>query len=783
MRKLTDALTTSSEAAKGVAGQSVAHDSALKQMMGKAEYIDDIPELPGTLHVALGVSTHPKAKILSINIEAVKAAEGVVDVLTWEDVPGKRIVGPVIHDEAILVKDEVEYIGQPIFSVAAETIEQALRAVELAEVEYEPLPAVLDVADAMDADSFIMPKHVMKMGDVDQQLAEAEHTISDELLIRGQEHFYLEGQACYVVPTEDGVHVHSSSQHPSEVQKMVAEVLGIPLHKVTAEVRRMGGGFGGKESQAAHLACHAAMFSHKLGRAVKYRMVRRDDMVVTGKRHDFVSDYEVGFDDQGLLKGLKVSLAGKCGFSADLSQGIVDRAMFHVDNAYFLNSAEVTGHYCKTNTVSNTAFRGFGGPQGMAVIETIMDQIAYTVGEDPLTIRKRNLYSAEKSETQYGQHVEQHIIADMTEKLEASSHYWARREAIDAFNASSPYIKKGLALTPVKYGISFTVQHLNQAGALVNIYTDGSINVNHGGTEMGQGLYTKVAQVVASEFQVDLETVMVTSTRTDKVPNTSPTAASSGSDLNGMAAKNACETIKSRLVDFACEHFELSAEQVSFSNNHVILGDETMPFAEFVQLAYVSRIPLSSTGYYRTPTIHYDRETGKGKPYFYFAFGVACSEVKVDTLTGEYKVTQVDVIHDVGRSLSPAIDIGQVEGAFVQGMGWLTSEELLWDDGGRVISNGPMNYKIPTAFDVPEVFNVELYPQDNNADTIYSSKAVGEPPLMLPLSVWCAIRNACASVADYKFSPYLPVPATPEQVLWAVESAKQAKAEMSKKQA
>ncbi|MDO8826852.1 xanthine dehydrogenase molybdopterin binding subunit [Methylophaga sp.] len=774
MRNLTDNLDRNKRQAKGVAGQSVVHESAMKQVMGKAEYIDDMAELPNTLHIAVGGSAHAHARISHLDLQAVRDSEGVVDVMTWQDIPGKRIIGAVIHDEELLVKDTVEYVGHPIFAVGATSIELALQAVQKAVVEYEVLPAIVDVPAAMANNSFVLPKHVMKMGQVETALQSAAHRITGELMVRGQEHFYLEGQACYVLPTEDGVHVHTSTQHPSEVQKMVAEVLDLPFHKVTAEVRRMGGGFGGKESQAAHLACIAALFTNKHGRPAKYRMVRRDDMVATGKRHDFLTHYDVAFDEQGMLQAVKMSLAGLCGYSADLSQGIVDRAMFHADNAYYLNNAEITGLFCKTHTVSNTAFRGFGGPQGMAVIEAIMDRIAVETGEDPLTIRKRNLYCQQRNQTHYGQTVEQHILHDMMEQLEQSSDYWARRHAINAFNKSSRYVKKGMALTPVKFGISFTVKHLNQAGALVNIYTDGSINVNHGGTEMGQGLYTKVAQIVANEFQVDLEKIMVTSTRTDKVPNTSPTAASSGSDLNGKAAQNACINIKARLVEFAAEHFGLPAQAILFVDNQVLLGEASMPFAEFVQLAYTHRVQLSSTGFYKTPTIHYDRETGKGKPYFYFAHGVACSEVQIDTLTGEYKVTRVDLLHDVGKSLSPGIDIGQIEGGFVQGMGWVTSEELLWNDKGHLLSNAPANYKIPTAFDVPEAFHVKLYKQDNHADTIYSSKAVGEPPLMLALSVWCALRDACGSVAEHKISPYLPIPATPEQVLWAVESAQQA---------
>ncbi len=772
MRKLTAVPDTSEHSPEGIAGQSVPHDSATKHVTGRAEYIDDIAELPGTLHIAVGGSAHAHAKIKHLNLDAVKSSPGVVCVVTSEDIPGRRIIGPVFHDELLLAYDEIEYVGQPVFAVAAESFEQAQRAVKLALIEYEILTPLLDVKLAREQESYVLPEHVMQRGNASAAMSSARHKVHGELVVRGQEHFYLEGQVCYVTPTEDGVHVLSSSQHPAEVQKMVAETLALPLNKVHAEVRRMGGGFGGKETQAAHLACVASIFVNKLRRPAKYRLSRRDDMVVTGKRHDFVNEYEIAFDDQGKIEGTVMSLLGMCGFSVDLSQGIIDRAMFHADNAYFLNHAKVSGYYCKTHTVSNTAFRGFGGPQGMITIEAAMDDIARYLQIDPLTVRKRNLYTAERDETHYGQKIEQHNIAEIIAELENTSDYWRRREAITAFNASNQYIKKGLALTPVKFGISFTSKHLNQAGALVNVYTDGTININHGGTEMGQGLYTKVAQIVASEFQVDLNAVMVTSTRTDKIPNTSPTAASSGTDLNGKAAQVACGKIKAEMQAFAKRYFNLADQAIEFANNQVIMGENSMSFAEFVQLAYMNRVSLSSTGFYKTPTIHYDRETGKGKPFFYFANGAAAAEVTIDTLTGEYRVTRVDILHDVGRSLSPGIDIGQIEGGFVQGMGWVTSEELLWNSSGEVISNSPANYKIPTAFDIPEIFNVNLYQQDCPVDTVYASKAVGEPPLMLGISVWCALRDACASVADYRISPDLTVPATPEQVLFAVEQAK-----------
>jgi xanthine dehydrogenase large subunit len=590
----------------------------------------------------------------------------------------------------------------------------------------------------------------------------------------GQEQMYLEGQVSLCVPDDDGgMLVYSSTQNPTEGQKLVAEVLGLDMHRVTVDTRRMGGAFGGKETHANQWACLAAILAQRTRRAVKIRLARADDMRSTGKRHHFLSRYEVGFSDDGDLLGLNLTLAGGCGMSPDLSDAIVDRAMFHSDNAYFIPDVAVAGHRVKTHTVSNTAFRGFGGPQGMVAIEDIMDGIARATGQDPLDVRKRNLYRSDggRNVTHYGQTIEQEVLPLLIERLEATSDYRARRDRTTAFNRDSPVLRRGLALTPVKFGISFTVQHLNQAGALIHVYTDGSIQLNHGGTEMGQGLYTKVAQVVAQELQVDIDTIRCTSTRTDKVPNTSPTAASSGSDINGMAALAAARTLRERLTGFAAEHFSVPVEAVRFSRNTVEVGERRFSFAEFVNLAYHQRIQLSAPGYYRTPRIHYDRETASGRPFYYYANGAAVSEVLVDTLTGENRVTRVDICHDVGNSLNPAIDIGQIEGGFIQGMGWLTCEELAWDDRGRLLTTGPATYKIPAIGDTPPVFNVELLPDSPNAEaTIFRSKAVGEPPLMLAISTWCALRDAVASLADYRVNPSLDPPATPERVLMACES-------------
>ncbi|WP_419831974.1 xanthine dehydrogenase molybdopterin binding subunit [Endozoicomonas atrinae] len=756
--------------------RSAKHDSAHLHVTGKALYIDDRPEMANQLHAGFGLSTEAHAEIVSINFDEVWNTPGVVAVITADDIPGHKDIGPVFPGDMLLAEGRVDYIGQPVFAVAATSHKAAKRAARKAVIQYRALDAILGIDQAMEQNSFVRPDHTMKKGDARQAITNADHQLSGQMSNGGQEHFYLEGQIASVIPQEDGqLHVYTSSQHPSEVQKLVAEVIGVPLSKVVADVRRMGGGFGGKETQAAAPACIAALLAVKTGRPVKFRVDRQQDMVSTGKRHPFRHRYNVGFDQEGMLEGVDIELAGDAGHSPDLTDAIVDRAMFHSDNAYYLNNATVIGHRCRTNTASNTAFRGFGGPQGMLVIERIMDDIARSTGLDPLEVRKRNLYGiTERNTTHYHQREEHNVLHDVIGKLEESSDYWQRREAISAFNQQSPVLKKGLALTPVKFGISFTAKHLNQAGALVHVYTDGSIQINHGGTEMGQGLYTKVAQIVANEFGVSLERVQVTSTRTDKVPNTSPTAASSGSDLNGKAAQDACQKIRNRLIEFAVEHYGVSDQEVSFHDNEVHLGERQMPFEGFIQAAYLNRISLSSSGFYSTPEIHYDRETASGRPFYYFACGASVSEVTVDTLTGEYKVDRVDILHDVGHSLNPAIDQGQIEGGFIQGMGWMTTEELVWDDSGRLLSNNPATYKIPTIEDIPPIFNVELFQQANPKHTIYHSKAVGEPPFMLGMSVWCAIRDAVSSLADYRVNPQIDVPATPERVLTAVTSIKNA---------
>lgn len=758
------------------AGNASYHESAEKHVTGKAAYIDDLKTPADALHIALGLSPIAHGTLTKLNLDAVKQAAGVIDVITFHDVPGHTDIGPVFPGDPIFVDTNISYAGQCLFAVAATSLQAARRAVILAKIDIDEQPARLNPVEATEREEFVRPTHVQERGDWQQALHHAEQLIEGNLFIGGQEHFYLEGQACVVLPTEDeGVIVQTSNQHPSETQKLVAEVLGIPFHAVTVEVRRMGGGFGGKETQASPWACIAAIIARRTGKATRLRLPRREDMHATGKRHPFHNRYKLAIDAQGVIQGGEITVIGDCGYSPDLSDAIVDRAMFHADNAYSLGDVKVTGHRAKTHTASNTAFRGFGGPQGMMIIEAAMDDIARQVGEDPLTIRKRNFYREGRDVTHYGQQVDQQqLLHTLVETLEKDSDYWARRKAIGAFNVNSPVIKKGLALTPVKFGISFTAQHLNQAGALLHVYTDGSVMINHGGTEMGQGLHTKICQVVARELGLDLDNVRISATRTDKVPNTSPTAASSGADLNGMAARDAASKLRERLFDFATEHFSegLDREGMRLADGMLIAGfgesKRSIPWGELIQTAYLHRISLSEKGFYATPLIHYDRSVGQGRPFYYYAFGAAVAEVSVDTLSGEYQVDRVDILHDVGEALNPAIDMGQVEGGFIQGMGWLTSEELKWNDKGVLVTDGPATYKIPTFGDLPAVFNVALLEgHPNSMASLYRSKAVGEPPFMLGICVWSALRDALSSLTDYQLSPHLDTPATPERVMLA----------------
>ncbi|MDJ0941618.1 MAG: xanthine dehydrogenase molybdopterin binding subunit, partial [Woeseiaceae bacterium] len=737
---------------------------------GRATYTDDLPEPRDLLHLAVGMSTEAHARIEGIDLDPVVRAPGVVDVFDASAIKGSNNYGPIVHDDPVLAEDRVQYIGQPVFVVAAGTVGAARRAALEADIEYAPLDPILDIDSAVEAGSFVLPSETLERGDATAALEAAPNRLQGRACCGGQDQFYLEGHVAMALPQEDGaLLVYSSTQHPDEVQRIVADATNREAKDVVVICRRMGGAFGGKESQAALIACIAALMADKTGRPCKLRLDRDVDMIMTGKRHDFLIDYEVGFDDDGRIEGIDFTLASRCGISADLSGPVNDRAMFHCDNTYFLGDVHIRSHRCKTHTVSNTAFRGFGGPQGMFAIEYVIEDIARTLGKDPLDVRRANFYGIdERNVTQYGQTIDDNVIDLIVDKLVADSDYSERRRAIAERNAGNPLLRHGISLTPVKFGISFTSTILNQAGALVHVYKDGSVQLNHGGTEMGQGLYIKVAQIVADEFGISVARIRATAADTSKVPNASATAASSGADMNGKAAQKAAATIRRRLTEFACRHFSVSEAEVTFGNDEVRVGDETVAFSDLTRLAWADRVSLSATGFYKTPKIHYDRETFSGRPFFYFAYGAAVTEVVVDTLTGEHRILRVDIVHDCGDSLNPAVDLGQVEGGFVQGAGWLTSEELWWNDRGELKTHAPSTYKIPTCSDLAVEMNVELLQNSaNREDTIYRSKAVGEPPLMLALSVFHAIRDAIAT-ADNPLPP-LDAPATPEAVLNAWE--------------
>ena len=783
-------------------GKSITHESAHLHVSGKANYVDDIPEVEGTLYAGLGLAEIAHGKIINMDLSAVWQAEGVVSVLTGIELLHNNC-GPVVADEPIIATDTVSFFGQVIFVVVAKTYQQAQQASRLAKVTYEALEPILTIEQAIARQSWILPPVQITAGDANAKLAVAPYRLQGMAQVGGQEHFYLEGQICYAYPKEeDMLQVLCSTQHPTEMQLLISEAVGYGMHQVSVEVRRMGGGFGGKESQSAQWACITAILSVKLKRPVKLRLDRDTDMIVTGKRHGFAYQWDVGFDEQGMILGLYIQLASNCGSSTDLSGPVNDRAICHVDNGYYLDAVTIDSLRCKTNTVSNTAFRGFGGPQGMFPIEYIMDDIGYALDIDPLIIRQRNFYTAmseqagidfsaenideiaPRSKTPYGTYVKDNILPDLVSKLAEHCDYFTRRETIKSFNEQSPIIKKGLALTPVKFGISFNATLFNQAGALVHIYTDGTILVNHGGTEMGQGLYSKIRQIVAHEFSLDLSKIRLSATDTAKVPNTSATAASSGTDLNGKAAQAACINIRNRLKTFAAELANTKPSQVQFKDGYIYASGQSWQFAEFIKLAYQARIQLWDSGFYKTPDIHWNPVLRYGRPFFYFAYGAAASEVAIDTLTGESKVLRVDILHDVGNSINPAIDIGQIEGGFIQGMGWLTSEELYWVPEGRkqghLFTHAPSTYKIPTATDMPKIFNVNLYDNQNLENTIHRSKAVGEPPFMLALSVFSALREAVSANITtpilqngIKVKPFLSAPATPEAILQAIVNAKQ----------
>ena len=762
------------------AGQSQAHESAAAQVAGAVNYVDDLPEVRGTLFAAPILSTVAHGSLRGVDFKAARAMPGVRGVILASDIPGDPMLAAFAGDEPVFASDTVQHIGQVIGLVVAETVMQARHAARRVLLNIDPLPAILSIKDALAAKSYVLPPVFVNRGDAAQALTLAPHTLSGTLEVGGQEHFYLEGQVAYVLPQEQNQWlVYSSTQHPGEVQHWVAHALGLDNHAVRVECRRMGGGFGGKETQAGHLAVWAAVAAHKLKCPIKLRLDRDDDFIVTGKRHPFAYDYTVGFDDSGRLQGLQLMMAANCGFSADLSGPVADRAIFHADNAYFLQDVAIASYRCKLNTQSHTAFRGFGGPQGMIVIEAILSDIARHLRLDALDVRLRNLYSEDlthnpaqpeqaRNTTHYGMRVEDNILQPLLSKLELSSQYRRRLEAISSYNAKSPVIQRGIAITPVKFGISFTATLFNQAGALVHVYLDGSVEVNHGGTEMGQGLNTKVAQIVADELGVPFARVRVSATDTSKIPNASATAASAGTDLNGRAAQFAARHVRDNLSAFVCGLDGCGAGAIRFEDGQVISPHTTRAFDDVVKMAYANRIQLWSDGFYRTPKIHYDKTTLSGRPFYYFAYGAACTEVAIDTLTGESRVLKVDILHDVGRSINPAIDVGQIEGGFVQGMGWLTTEQLIWNEQGNLSTHAPSTYKIPTAGDVPEHFTVALWPEPNREDNVFGSKAVGEPPFMLAISVFEALRDAVAQARGPGRSLNLTAPATAENILQAL---------------
>ncbi len=768
-----------------VCGSSAHHESARAQVAGAAPYVDDIPEVRGTLHAAPILSAIAHGRLKGIDSAAALAVPGVRGVILASDVPGAPMLAAFAGDEPVFAIDTVQHVGQVIGLVVADNVMLARRAARLVKADIEALPAVLNVRDALAAQSYVLPPVCVRRGDAAAALGQAPHRLSGQLEAGGQEHFYLEGQVAYALPQEQNQWlIYSSTQHPGEVQHWVAHALGLDNHAVRIECRRLGGGFGGKETQAGHLAVWASVAAAKLKRPVKLRLDRDDDFMITGKRHPFSYDYTVGFDDTGRLCGLQLMLAAHCGFSADLSGPVADRAVFHADNAYFLQDVEITSYRCKLNTQSHTAFRGFGGPQGMIVTEAIMGDIARYLHLDPLAVRRRNLYSDEpvalatatppllpcprRDTTHYGMKVEGNMLPELLSQLELSAQYQQRLEAISTRNSGHGTIKRGMAITPVKFGISFTATLFNQAGALVHVYLDGSVQVNHGGVEMGQGLNTKVAQIVADELGIALHKVLATASDTSKIPNASATAASSGTDLNGRAAQFAAAHVRNNLAAFVGGLDGVGAGAVTFAAGQVSTPKTVRNFDDVVRQAHANRIQLWSDGFYRTPKIHYDKTTLTGRPFFYFAYGAACTEVAIDTLTGENKVLRVDILHDVGRSINPGLDIGQIEGAFVQGMGWLTTEQLVWNERGQLSTHAPSTYKIPTAGDVPAQFKVDLWHAPNTEDNVFGSKAVGEPPFMLAISVFEALRDAVSRARDDGKVVALTAPATPEAVLNAL---------------
>ena len=747
------------------------HESGIKHVSGRAFYTDDLPESPGTLFGAIGWSKKACAIIKKMNLEKVIKSEGVTAVVTSSDITGRNDVGPVYDGDPIFPK-KAEYYGQPLFAVAAKTTEQARKAVLKAKITYKTLKPVTTIKEALKKKSYVLKEKIIKKGDATKAIENSVNRLNGSFTTGSQEHFALEGQTAFVIPQEDNDYkVFSSTQHPSETQQVIAKMLNQKSNTITVETRRIGGGFGGKETQSFIFAAICTLLAKKTKHPVKLRMDRDDDIIITGKRHDFYSEYKVGFDELGVIKGLKIKLASRCGISPDLSEAINERALLHIDNAYFLENLLVENYLCKTNTASNTAFRGFGGNQGMMAIENIIDHIANSLKRDPAEIRRRNFYQKKKKNiTHYNMKIEDNVMHEIYDQLIKSSNYKSRQLSIKKFNEKNTYIKKGIAITPVKFGISFTTWHLNQAGALVHIYSnDGSVHVNTGAIEMGQGTHTKIAQLVANELGLNFSRVKVSATRTDKVPNTSASAASSTTDLNGAAALNAISKIKMNLSAYIKRKYKIKNGEGIYENGLVKFKGKSFRFNALIKEAYLNRVSLSSSGFYATPKIHFNKNTFLGRPFLYFCYGAAVSEVLIDTLTGENKILRVDIIHDAGRAINPAIELGQIEGGFVQGAGWLTMEEVNWRSNGQLTTHSPSTYKIPAVNDMPEKFNVEIYKYGKNKENVVNkSKTTGEPPLMNAMSVFFAIKNAIASVRNYNIIPDLDAPATPEKILMSI---------------
>jgi len=754
----------------------IPHESGSKHVSGRAFYTDDISENPGTLYGAIGWSKKAHAIIKKINLDQVKKSEGVITVITAEDIIGRNDVGPVYDGDPIFPKI-AQYYGQPLFAVAAKTTELARSAVLKAKVTYKTLKPTITIKDALKRKLFVLKERIIQKGNSIKAIENSTHRLKGNFTTGSQEHFALEGQAAYVIPQEDNdFKVFSSTQHPSETQQIIAKVLNQKNHTITVETRRIGGGFGGKETQSFIFAAICTLLAKKTNHPVKLRIDRDDDIIITGKRHDFYSEYEVGFNELGIIHGLKLKLASRCGSSTDLSEAINDRALLHIDNAYYLENLLVESYRCKTNTASNTAFRGFGGNQGMMAIENIIDEISSFLKKDSAVIRRRNFYQKKKKNiTHYDMKIEDNIIEEIFDKILKSSNYKSRQLSIKKFNTENKYLKKGIAATPVKFGISFTTWHLNQAGALVHIYCDdGSIHINTGAIEMGQGTYTKIAQLAAYDLGVPFEKIKITSTRTDKVPNTSASAASSTTDLNGAAMLNAISKIKMNLAAFVKRKYKIKNSEAIYENGLIKFKGKTFEFNKLIKEAYLNRISLSSSGFYTTPKIFFDKKNFKGRPFLYFCYGAAVSEVIIDTLTGENKITRVDILHDAGRAINPAIEIGQIEGGFVQGAGWLTLEEVKWETNGKITTHSPSTYKIPAVGDMPEKFNVEIFKKGKNVENVINkSKTTGEPPLMNAMSVFFAIKNAIASTNNYNSPPTIDAPATPEKILMSINKLKE----------